>query len=330
MPCSLVLLFLSFALSAIGMPVTKRSISNGPVIDVDFPDPAFIAVDSNYYAFATTNGEQNIPVALSSDFNSWDVQTGFDALPDVGSWSSGQDVWAPDVIQIDTDSFVMYYTAELANGTTHCIGAATSNVPQGPYTPQSEPIACPSASIGGAIDPSGFRDTDGTLYLLYKVDGNSVGHGGDCNNGIPPIVPTPIMIQRVSSDGLEPEGDAQQILVQDPALDGPLVEAPSLTVSDGTYFLFFSSNCYETTMYDVAYAVSKNGVLNGGSDYTRASSPLLQSGMNVMGLVAPGGLTVGPDASQVVFMGDLGDTATVRQMWTGLITPDAEAGTISF
>ena len=326
---SILLSFISLAFLTAGAPIEKRSISSGPVVGVDFPDPAFIAVGSNYYAFATNNGVQNVPVATSPDFNTWTIQSGFDALPNAGAWSDGADVWAPDVIQRADGSFLLYYAARTLDGSTHCIGTATSSSPQGPYNPNPEPMICPGASVGGAIDPAGFLDTDGTRYIVYKIDGNNVGHGGSCNNGNDPIVPTPIIIQQVSEDGLTPQGTAQQILVNDPAIDGPLVEAPSLTVVDGTYFLFYSSNCFQSTMYDISYAVSHNGVFNGGNQYTRASAPLLQTGTDTMGLVAPGGLTVGPDASKVVFMGDEGDTANVREMWTGIITVNAAAGTVS-
>ena len=78
----------------------------------------------------------------------------------------------------------------------------------------TQPMVCPdptgqganvnplinSTGKGGAIDASGFKDADGTRYMLYKVDGNSVGNGGSCGNTVEPIISTPIMIQRVDSD----------------------------------------------------------------------------------------------------------------------------------
>jgi beta-xylosidase len=106
------------------------------------------------------------------------------------------------------------------------------------------------SSQGGAIDPSGFQDADGTRYVVYKIDGNNIGHGGSCNNGVAPIVPTPIMLQQVESDGITLVGGAQEILTNG-EYDGPLVEAPSLSrISDPSsaggqlYILFFSSNCF--------------------------------------------------------------------------------------
>ena len=79
-------------------PLAKRSFSNGPVITSNFPDPGLISVGDTYYAFATTNGQQNIPIASSPDFVTWSV-TGQDALPDIPAWSSGA-TWAPDPVQL--------------------------------------------------------------------------------------------------------------------------------------------------------------------------------------------------------------------------------------
>ena len=78
--------------------INKRSV-NGPVIASNFPDPSFIQVGSQYFAFSTSGGGKNIPVATSSDFNSWSLTDG-DALPVVGAWSNGANVWAPDVVQL--------------------------------------------------------------------------------------------------------------------------------------------------------------------------------------------------------------------------------------
>jgi len=208
----------------------------------------------------------------------------------------------------------MYYTATTADGSTHCVGAATASSIEGPYTPEQTTIACP-ASQGGAIDPAGFLDTDGTRYVVYKVDGNSIGHGGNCNNGVAPIVPTPIMLQQMSADGLTPVGSPVQILDRSDA-DGPLVEAPSLVVHDGTYVLFFSSNCYSGPYYDVSYATASSVA----GPYTKSSAPLLVTGSDNNQLYAPGGASVAAAGDRIVFHADYQQSSAVRQMWTAMIT----------
>jgi hypothetical protein len=55
-----------------------------------------------------------------------------------------------------------------------------------------------------------------------------------------------------------------------------------------SYFLFFSSNCYNTNLYDISYATA--GSVAG--PYTKAATPFKVTGNN--GLTAPGGLSVMP------------------------------------
>lgn len=188
----------------------------------------------------------------------------------------------------------MYYTASLTNESAiHCTAAATASSVEGPYKPMGEePWEC-SLEMGGAIDPSGFRDTDGTRYVAYKIDGNSIGNGGSCNNGIAPVVPTPIMLQQVKSNGITKVGPAFTILTNQPS-DGPLIEAPSLIRSPGgIYTLFFSSNCFTSTAYDVAYATSTD--IRG--PYDRQGSLFTSRS----GEVSPGSADIDADGTHMLF-----------------------------
>lgn len=120
--------------------------------------------------------------------------------------------------------FVLYYAADQSgNGGSHCIGAAVGDDAHGPYTPEATALSCNTAQ-GGAIDPAGFVDTDGTgrkddpsmglpslmhvfiVWVVWKIDGNSIGHGGNCNNGVAPIVPT-VSLQGVYSAADVPKTD---------------------------------------------------------------------------------------------------------------------------
>lgn len=70
-------------------------------IDSNFPDPCVIQTDDGYYAFATSGNGVNVQVASSTDFSSWDLLSGTDAMPGpFPSWvASSPAVWAPDVNQ---------------------------------------------------------------------------------------------------------------------------------------------------------------------------------------------------------------------------------------
>ena len=268
---------------------TSPSSIKGPLIAQTFPDPSILYHDGITYAFATNNHQSEDPVhvqiATSYDNATWSIED-VDALPNIAPWQTGRAVWAPDVKHLADGRFLLYYTDSLIHSPRfHCIGAAIAEDVQGPYIPLSEPLICPK---GGAIDPAGFLNrSTGSRYILYKVDGNSLGLGGSCNNDISPRRSTPIMIQEVGSDGTTLIGDPYKLLDRGKA-NGPLIEAPALyQSSEGIYFLFFSSNCFTSSLYDTSYATSTDLL----GPYTKASQPLLVSG-SVEGLVGPGGLDI--------------------------------------
>jgi len=216
----------------------------------------------------------------------------------------------------DDGLYVMYYSATYAQSTAHhCNGAATSTNPIGPYTPINSTLGDCQLSQGGSIDPAGFRDADGSYYVVYKVDGNSIGNGGSCGNTVAPIVSTPIQLLRLDTDAITPLGSPTTIL-ENGQYDGPLIEAPSLirvvsyqSLPPVTYVLFFSSNCYSTTLYDVSYATSES--LMG--PYTKSTQPLLTTGND--GLFGPGGATASVDGSVIVYHAFCGtDLASGRCM----------------
>ena len=304
------------------LPLSKRAFSNGPVITANFPDPAYIEDDGTYYAFATSNGDNNIQLATSPDFNTWTV-TDQDALPILPSWSNGAS-WAPDVIKLSDGTFVMHFTALYTNSNgMHCLGTATSSTPEGPYTASDTPFACP-LDQGGAIDPGLFADSDGSLHVVYKIDANSLGGGGPCGNG-DESHDTPIMLQALDDDGVTPIGDPVQILSRGEA-DGPLIEAPYLILHNGTYVLFFSSNCFNGPYYDTSYATAS--AIAG--PYTKTGTPLLLPGGDNGALYSPGGASVSADGTQIVFHADSeSDNADVRQMWTAGISISGTTVSIS-
>lgn len=122
------LLLLSFAPFSTQAPLTKRAFSNGPVITSNFPDPAFINVGGTYYAFATSNGAQNVQIATSPDFITWTV-TGNDALPTIPSWSTG-DVWAPDVVQVVSSLHTLVDKQETERDRPTALSSSTSPPPR--------------------------------------------------------------------------------------------------------------------------------------------------------------------------------------------------------
>jgi len=275
--------------------VVLLDVNSTQLLNLDFPDPSGLrGDDGKWYAFATNNRGHKVQVAVADgDLRGPWSYLNLDALPDPGPWAAENDVWAPDVRRVG-NTYVLYYSARLKdNSPIHCVGVATSDAIVGPYMPAAAPWACPVGQ-GGAIDASGFRDTaTGRQWVMYKIDGNALGHGGSCNNGVEPLQPTPIMLQEVADDGVTKIGDAFPILDRT-AADGPLVEAPNMAMGpDGSYVLFYSSGCYDSPSYDVKYATA--GAVEG--PYTRGGN-LLKTGD--FGLTAPGGATAVEGSRQML------------------------------
>ncbi|KAF2248935.1 glycoside hydrolase family 43 protein, partial [Trematosphaeria pertusa] len=286
----------------------------------NFPDPTLLRHNGTWYVYGTNNaagilrsklhgkskglGKANVQLATSSNLLNWTLHDqADDPLQVLGDWVSKKNmpaeadrsalvrranVWAPDILQRPDGKFVLYYSATSANASHHCVGTAIGDIPTGPFESQSTPLACP-VERGGAIDPASFTDSDGSIYVSYKVDGNAKGNGGQCGNSVPPLKDTPILLQKMERDGITPSGSPVKILDRTDE-DGPLVEAPALFKSDeDIYFLFFSSGCTRNPSYDLKYATSMN--ITG--PYMRASGELLKTGS--YSLYAPGSASIWRD-----------------------------------
>lgn len=310
---SFIILYFADAFGAFSAPVTaplgaRDDAQVTLLLDQDFPDPAIVQdTDGVWYAFATASGTRNIQAARAPTPSGPWTHLDEDILPDSGEWTTNSFSWAPDLRIVGPGRYVMYYSGQLGNDTAyHCIGTAVSTTSiLGPYTPAATPFACPLRQ-GGAIDPAGYYDAlTGRRYVLYKVDGNSIGNGGYCGNGVAPFAPTPIMLQEVlAEDGVTKLGDAVEILDRNQEADGPLVEAPNLfrvEMANGspTYVLLYSNHCFDSPGYTVSYATAAS--VNG--PYMRsAAGALIQTGD--WNLTAPGGAQVVDGEGYMVFHAD--------------------------
>lgn len=246
-----------------------------PVLNHDFPDPDTLKVGGIYYAYATNSGDAHVEVASSQDLVHWQLLA--DALPKLPSWAV-QDfgwTWAPDVNKDpDGKGYLMYFTTRfpVGKGGSQCIGVATSEQPEGPFVSSAaQPIVC-QRDEGGSIDPDLFRDSDGTLYLIWKNDGNS--NGGR----------TWIYIQPLSSDGRSLRDQPTRLITADQPWEGVLVEGPILWKRDSKYYLFYSANDFNSERYAVGYATADR--ITG--PYQKAPGPFLQTDMSA-GIIGPGG-----------------------------------------
>lgn len=107
-------------------------------------------------------------------------------------------------------------------------------------------------------------------------------------------------------------GSATTVLDNRGLEDEGIVEAPALLHREGTWYLFFSANCYTNENYNVAYATATSVT----GPYTRASKPLFTTG-DGNGLTAPGGADVDHDGRHMLFHAQNGNGG--RAMYTALL-----------
>jgi beta-xylosidase len=206
----------------------------------DFPDPFVLEAGGRYYAYGTNTSDANVQVLSSENLVDWKREP--DALPELGAWAFEGKTWAPEVLAVDEGTYVLYYTANAADLGKQCIGRAVATKPGGPYRDEmKKPLLC-QVDEGGSIDAAPFRDEDGSLYLLWKNDGNCCG------------MDTYLYAQRLSADGLKLTGKPARLVKQDAGWEAHLVEAPTLWREADKLFLFYSANDYASEHYAVGYA----------------------------------------------------------------------------
>lgn len=221
-----------------------------PVFERDFPDPFVLPVDGGYYAYATNARHMNIQVIHSADLVTWErVGADGDALPELPEWAAPGEflTWAPSVLALDGE-YILYYVTRFRESGRQCISYAVSVSPDGPFVDSNPaPLIC-QLDEGGSIDPEPFRDADGSLYLLWKNDGNCCG------------LPVYLYSQPLSADGRILTGEPQRLIAYDQAWEDPLIENPSMALHEGSYHLIYSANWYEGPNYAVGHALCESAL----------------------------------------------------------------------
>jgi beta-xylosidase len=277
-----------------------------PVITGNMPDPYVLDTGDLYFLYSTADGTRNYPYATSEDLVKW--QREGDAMPVPPDWSNGN-YWAPEVTETPA-GFVMYFTARAADlerpdgQGAQCVGVAVAESPEGRFIDEStEPLVC-QPDLGGTIDASVVRDVDDSLWLIYKNDGNCCA------------MDTRFFIRQMAEDGLTFAGDEIEVegVRNDEPWEGRVVEAPTIWHQDGTYYLFYSANAYNSIHYAVGYATSDALT---GPYVDAAENPILKTKEGPSGPFGPGHQTLIADRDGDLWMvyHSWEVTFTQRQVW---------------
>jgi beta-xylosidase len=210
-----------------------------PVIAGDHPDPSIIRVGQDFWATCTSSewGPQ-FPLLHSTDLVNWEL-TG-SVFPHRPDWAV-ENFWAPEISEFK-GRYAVYYVGRKRDGPL-TVAVATADRPGGPYVDRGPLVS----QADGSIDPAPATDEHGVRYLIWKEDGNSRGQ------------PTPIWAQPLNDDGTKLTGKPRELIRNDVAWEGGVVEGPFILRRNGWFYLFYSGNgcCGSGCSYALGVARSR-------------------------------------------------------------------------
>lgn len=198
---------------------------------VPLADPFILCHQGKYYAYGT-NADDGIRFYTSDDLTTW--KPGGLALNKKDVYADRW-FWAPEVYYVASkNKFYMYYSAD------EHICVATSASPEGPFTQE---VKAPMRDEKG-IDNTLFIDDDGKAYLYFVrfTDGNC------------------IWVAELEDDlrTLKEQTLTYCLSATQPweSMMGRVAEGPFVIKRNGTYFLTYSANDYQSPDYAVGFATS--------------------------------------------------------------------------
>jgi arabinan endo-1,5-alpha-L-arabinosidase len=227
-------------------PVYEGYFADPFVLRTDGPDgPRYVA-----YGTGTRVGDLVFEVLVSSDLLTWtSVGGALEALPP----EQGSDYWAPEVAEHE-GRWWMYYSVGVGDAGHH-LRVAVADSPLGPFRDCGVDLT-PDERF--AIDPSPFRDTDGTWYLFHArdvLDGPRVGTMLAVD-----VLETMTSLRGEPRTVLEPTDDWQlyerQREIHGGVHDWHTLEGPFVVHHDGRYYCFYSGGSWLTEGYGMGYAVA--------------------------------------------------------------------------
>ncbi|MBK9179285.1 MAG: family 43 glycosylhydrolase [Acidimicrobiales bacterium] len=267
------------ALALADLPSSGAAAADAPAADVPgighvgldgIADPHVVRVGDVWFAFATSHGDVNVPVAMSADLHTWTLAA--DALPAATfpAWAEGP-VWAPGAIDAG-GRWLLFFSAGWRGDWRRCIGVAVADWPAGPYRAATDrPLTCGATTEAwGAIDPLPYRDGTGQLYLAWKDT----------------VSARQLWAAPLTPDGLAVASAPRHLLDGEPGWEDEGIENPAMVEAAGAWWLVYSGGWWTDGRSAVGYARC-DGPLGPCTKVTR-DAPWLATRP---GLIGPGGAT---------------------------------------
>ncbi|MDR2955978.1 MAG: glycoside hydrolase family 43 protein [Prevotella sp.] len=197
-------------------------------------DPFILYHDGIYYAYGTSS-DSGFEVYQSKDLSLWKKHEEL-ALNKADSYGDKW-FWAPEVYyNADNKKFYLYYSAE------EHICVATADSPTGPFAQEEKKPMREEKSIDSSI----FIDENGTPYLYFVrfTNGNVIW--------VAELEKDLITIKEETlKQCIEVSQDWEKSMAT-------VVEGPSVLKHNGTYYLIYSGNHYQSPDYGVGYATASS------------------------------------------------------------------------
>jgi GH43 family beta-xylosidase len=245
----------------------------------DIADPYVLYYQGTYYLYGTTtnwsNTSNGIKVYTSKDLVNWTEHEQL-ALNKADSWGNDR-FWAPEVREKD-GTFYMYYAVE------ERLAVATSQSPLGPFVQEVKQPMHPDI---GEIDAHVFTDDNGKRYMYFVR----------FNNG------NEIWAAELNDDMKTIKEDTLKFVIK-PTQEWELSqkrpvasinEGPFVIKHNGTYYLTYSGNHFESPDYGVGYATAPTPM---GPWTKYAYNPIMKSNSVVPG-AGHHSLIYSPDGSEL-------------------------------
>lgn len=225
-----------------------------PVWDGYCADPFVVAGPDGYTMYGSAPGP--LPDGLhfqtlhSNDLVSW-ADTG-GALEPLPGALPGTEYWAPEVVQAD-GVFWMYYSAGVGDKDHH-LRVATAEGPQGPFRDVGVDL---TPGLTFAIDPSPFRDDDGSWWLYFATDQLDTDRPGTSIAVAPmtsmlSIGPHTILLT-ATADWQRYQADRE---IYGGVRDWHTLEGPQVVRHDDRYWMCYSGGNWHQAGYGVALAAA--------------------------------------------------------------------------
>ncbi|MDX6228819.1 MAG: hypothetical protein QOI76_2209 [Frankiales bacterium] len=187
----------------------------------------------------------------STDLVTWTPAGG--ALEPVPGAAPGTEYWAPEVVAAD-GTYWMYYSAGPGDAGHH-LRVATATDPAGPFHDLGIDL---TPELPFAIDPSPFRDDDGSWWLYFATDFLYGDRPGTVVAVAPLAAMTALGEHRIV---LTATADWQRYQANrhmyGANYDWHTLEGPHVVRHDNRYWMFYSGGDWHSEGYGVAVAVAE-------------------------------------------------------------------------